>query len=213
MSTTRINRGLYLITEHVQLDFASLLAITESVLPLGISVLQYRNKSTDYEQKMEQARQLQQLCQTYKVPFIINDDLQLAISLGADGVHLGRDDGDCKSARLLLGAQKLIGVSCYNDLARAEQAVNEGADYIAFGAMFATSTKTNTVHASTDLITQAKQRYTVPLVAIGGITPENCEPIIVAGADLLATVSSVYLASNPSDVVIKFNQQMVKYSS
>jgi thiamine-phosphate pyrophosphorylase len=162
---------------------------------------------------MEQARQLQQLCQTYKVPFIINDDLQLAISLGADGVHLGRDDGDCKSARLLLGAQKLIGVSCYNDLARAEQAVNEGADYIAFGAMFATSTKTNTVHASTDLITQAKQRYTVPLVAIGGITPENCEPVIAAGADLLAAVSSVYLASNPSDVVIKFNQQMVKYSS
>lgn len=112
-----------------------------------------------------------------------------------------------------MGAQKLIGVSCYNDLARAEQAVNEGADYIAFGAVYATSTKANTVHASTDLITQAKKRYTVPVVAIGGITPENCEPVIEAGADLLAAVSSVYLASNPVAVVTTFNQLMARQSS
>jgi len=210
MPAARINRGLYLITEHVELDFARLLAITESVLPLGISVLQYRNKSADHSQKIEQARQLQQLCKMFKVPFIINDDLQLAIRLDADGVHLGRDDGDCRAARLVLGEQKLIGISCYNDPVRAEQAVNEGADYIAFGAMFATSTKANTVRASTDLITQAKHRYTLPVVAIGGITADNCKPIITAGADLLAVVSSVYLASNPSDVVNKFKQQMVK---
>ena len=104
----------------------------------------------------------------------------------------------------------LIGISCYNDLARADQAVQGGADYIAFGAMFPTTSKVNTASASNGLILQAKQRYTIPIVAVGGITPENCEPVIAAGADLLAVISSVYLADDPYQVLESFNQLMAK---
>ena len=208
--TVQISKGIYLVTEHERLPFARLLSITESLLPKGIAALQYRNKQADSAQKRIEARQLQTLCKTWKVPFIINDDISLAIELQADGVHLGRDDGSCSEARKRLGPNMLMGISCNNDINRANQAVQDGADYIAFGAMFPTSSKTNTVQATPDLIRQAKQRYTIPIVAIGGITPENCGPVINAGADLLAVISSVYLASDPAQVIDNFNKLMAK---
>jgi len=207
--THRLHRGIYLITEHERLAFAEVFAITQSVIG-SISALQYRNKSTDNKLKRVQASKLLKLCNDHQVPFIINDNIDLAIELGADGVHLGREDPDCIEAKRRLGQQKLIGVSCYNEIQRADQAVADGASYIAFGALFPTSTKANTVQASTDLIQQAKQRYTVPVVAIGGITTANCDAAINAGADLLAVVSSVYLADDPVAVIHQFNQLMTK---
>lgn len=209
-ASVKISRGIYLVTEHERLRYSELLAITEAVMPVGIAVLQYRNKIAVYDQKLAEATRLQQLCKTYKVPFIINDDIALAIELGADGVHLGRDDDNCMDARKQVGDNILVGISCNNDPGRADQAVRDGADYIAFGAMFPTSSKANTVSASFELIRQAKQRYTVPIVAIGGITPENCAPVIAAGADLLAVISSVYLANNPYQVMENFKKLMAK---
>jgi len=207
--TRRLQRGIYLITEHERLAFAEVFAITQSVIG-SISALQYRNKSTDNKLKHMQASELQTLCNDHQVPFIINDNIDLAIELGADGVHLGREDTGCVEARRRLGQHKLIGVSCYNEILRADQAVADGASYIAFGALFPTSTKANAVRASSDLIQQAKQRYTVPVVAIGGITTANCAAAIDAGADLLAVVSSVYLADDPVAVIHTFNQLMTK---
>jgi thiamine-phosphate pyrophosphorylase len=205
----QLHRGIYLITEHERLAFADVFAITRSVIG-SISALQYRNKSTDDKQKRAQASELQKLCKDHQVPFIINDNIDLAIELDTDGVHLGREDTGCREARHRLGQNKLIGVSCYNEILRADQAVADGASYIAFGAMFPTRTKTNTVPANTGLIQQAKQRYTVPVVAIGGITTANCGAVINAGTDLLAVVSSVYLAQNPVAVIHTFNQLMTK---
>ncbi len=205
-----LQRGIYLITEHERLTFTRLLAIAETVVPAGIAALQYRNKSANQEQRRMESAQLQQLCKQHDVPFIINDDPELAQELDADGIHLGREDGDCHKARLHIGPNRLIGISCYNELIRADSAVTQGANYIAFGAMFPTTTKTNTVAASTGLIREAKQRYTVPVVAIGGITPDNCEPVIDAGADLLAVISSVWLAKDPLHTITKFNQLMAK---
>jgi thiamine-phosphate pyrophosphorylase len=207
---TQLHRGIYLITEHERLRFSGLLARTEAVITAGISALQYRNKRADRKQRLAEASLLQQLCNDHEVPFIINDDIDLALELGAAGVHLGREDGNAKEARLRVGENMLIGISCYNDLDRADQAVRDGADYIAFGAMFPTTSKVNAVSATTDLIRQAKQRYTVPIVAIGGITPENCGPVIAAGADLLAVISGVYLAHNPYHALETFNQLMAK---
>ena len=207
--TRRLHKGIYLITEHERLTFAEIFAITRSVIS-HISALQYRNKTSDQNQKRTEAAELQKLCNDHQVPFIINDNIDLAIELGADGVHLGREDTGCVEARRRLGRHKLIGVSCYNEIQRADQAVADGASYIAFGALFPTSTKANAVRASTDLIQQAKQRYTVPVVAIGGITTANCAAAIDAGADLLAVVSSVYLADDPVTVIHTFNQLMTK---
>ena len=207
--TRLLHKGIYLITEHERLAFADMFAITQAVIG-SISALQYRNKSTDYKLKRAQATELQKLCSDHQVPFIINDNIDLVIDLNCDGVHLGRADTDCVEARRRLGQQRLIGVSCYNEITRADQAVANGASYTAFGALFPTSTKANTVLASTDLIRQAKQRYTVPVVAIGGITTANCAAAIDAGADLLAVVSSVYLADDPVAIIHTFNLLMTK---
>lgn len=209
MLANRLRRGIYLITEHDKLGFEQLVAITALVLP-GISALQYRNKIADRSRRHAEATVLQQLCRNHGVPFIMNDDPDLALELGADGVHLGQEDGNCRDARLRIGTDRLIGSSCYNQLERAEEAVQQGADYIAFGAMFPTSSKKTTVAATTGLIREAKQRYTVPIVAIGGITPQNCVPVIEAGADLLAVISSVYLAPDPLQAIGTFNQLMTR---
>jgi thiamine-phosphate pyrophosphorylase len=141
---------------------------------------------------------------------VINDDIELALELEPDGVHLGKDDIRCKEARRRLGEQMLIGVSCYNDPERAGRAVADGADYIAFGAMYPTASKLNATEASPGLIRTAKQQYTIPVVAIGGITPDNCLPVIEAGADLLAVISGVYLADAPGAVIDRFNTLMLK---
>jgi len=200
-----IRNGLYVITEHTHLDFSELVSISKQVLETGISLLQYRNKNADSNQRFREASVLLELCRQYDTPLIINDDVELALELQAEGVHLGSDDTQCKKARDRLGNDVLIGISCNNDFERVRLAVIEGADYVAIGAMFPTITKDETVKASPQLITQVKQNYDIPVIAIGGITSANCMPILKAGADLLAVISSVYLSANPTDTVKKFN--------
>ena len=187
-------RGLYLITPDDP-DTGRLLARVDAVLDHA-ALLQYRNKSASAGLRREQAGALLALCATRGVRLIVNDDLALAQAIGADGVHLGEDDGDTRSARIALGTDTLIGVSCYDDLQRARAAVAAGADYVAFGAFFPSNTKPNARRAAFDLLRDSAG-FGVPRVAIGGITPDNARSVVAAGADLIAVVSGVFDAPDP----------------
>lgn len=186
--------GLYLITPD-EPDAARLLARVTPLLPFAACV-QYRNKRADAGLRERQARGLRSLCLDAGVPLIINDDAALAGQIDADGVHLGEHDGDVAAARALLGDDAIIGVSCYDDLARAETAAVAGADYIAFGAFFPSPTKPDARRASPALL-QAAAPLGLRRVAIGGITPDNARPLIEVGADLIAVISGVFDAADP----------------
>ena len=196
--------GLYLITPD-DADTANLLARTAPLLAAGAVWLQYRNKTASDALRHQQASALQALCLEAGVPLIVNDDAQLAKAVGAAGVHLGEDDGDIAAARALLGADAIIGSSCYDQLSLAESAVAAGADYVAFGAFFPTRSKTGTRQATIDVLSQAAS-LGVPRVAIGGITPDNAHPLIEAGADLVAVISGVYDADDPVAAVHDYLQ-------
>ncbi len=186
--------GLYLITPD-ETDTARLLSLVAPLLPFAACV-QYRNKHADAGLREQQALDLRGLCLDAGVPLIVNDDAALAVRVGADGVHLGEHDGDVATARTLLGDTAIIGVSCYDDLTRAESAVLAGADYIAFGAFFPSPTKPLARRASPEML-RAAARFGLPRVAIGGITPDNAGPLIAAGADLIAVISGVFDAADP----------------
>ena len=197
-------RGLYLITPD-ETDTTRLLARTAPLLAEGVTWLQYRNKSVGDALHREQASALQSLCTAAGVPLIINDDVHLAKSIGAAGVHLGEDDGDISAARLLLGPQAIVGASCYDQLSLAENAVAAGASYVAFGAYFPTRSKAGTRQASMELLAQSAS-LGVPRVAIGGITPDNAGSLVTAGADLVAVISGVYDAQDPVAAVHAYRQ-------
>jgi thiamine-phosphate pyrophosphorylase len=173
-------RGLYAITPET----GDVERKTRLALEGGVALLQYRQKKRD----LQLARAIVRLGREFRVPVIINDDVELAVELGADGVHLGRDDGDLAPARKRLRG-KLLGASCYNDAALARAAVKAGADYVAFGSVFPSPTKPTAVRAPLSLFAQA---LGVPLAAIGGITLDNAPGLIAAGADLLAVISDLF---------------------
>jgi thiamine-phosphate pyrophosphorylase len=192
------SKGLYAITDCINLTTEQLIYKTELILKAGVAMLQYRNKHDDDSVRKSQAGDLKKLCDTFNVPLIINDDVKLALEIHADGIHLGKEDAHYITSS---GQKMIIGISCYNDLDRAAMAENMGASYIAFGAFYPTSTKNNTVKAEPELIRKAKQILKLPVVAIGGITPENGSVLLDAGADFLAVVSGVYSADNPEAAV------------
>ena len=185
-------RGLYVITDGPRPDLIDAVA---RALAGGARLLQYRDKSADSARRHNEAAALRQLCDTYGVPLIINDDTALAQAVAADGVHLGKDDGDLAAARAVLGAGAIIGVSCYDSLQRATAAASAGASYIAFGAFFPSPTKPLAPRASIELLRQSAA-LGVPRVAIGGITPDNAASLIEAGADYLAVISAVFGADD-----------------
>ena len=205
MSEARL-QGLYAITDCARLDPDELLVVTEQILRAGVSALQYRDKSGDRDKRTYEAAELRRLCARHGALFIINDDSELAASVQSDGVHLGREDCDCKSARAALGPDALIGVSCYNSLELAVAAQQDGADYVAFGSFFPSPSRRNTVPAQPELISQAKAVISLPIAAIGGITPANCAPLLRQGADMIAVISSVYQSPNPCLTVQQFNR-------
>jgi len=189
-------RGLYAITDSQLLSDNALVASVEQAIRGGAQVIQYRDKSHDATKRLQQAQALQTLCRGYRIPLIINDDVALAQAIAADGVHLGKTDGSVTVARQQLGATTLIGVSCYNQLALAEQAVAAGADYIAFGSFFPSMIKPDAVTADIPLLRHAKQTLPCPVVAIGGITVNNGADLFAAGADCLAVISGVFGADD-----------------
>lgn len=190
-------RGLYLVTPDTA-DTAALMMGVERALAGRPRLVQYRSKQDDAGLRREQARQVLAACRRAGVPMIVNDSLELALEIGAEGVHLGRDDGDLAGARRALGAGRILGVTCYNEWARAEQGVAAGADYVAFGAVFASPTKPAAVHAPLDLLVRAKRDLGVPVAAIGGITLDNAPQLIRAGVDLLAVISDVFEHADPA---------------
>ena len=190
----RLQRGLYLITPDEQ-DPECLFERTRAVLPY-VACLQLRNKVMDVARLLEVGSRLRSACRLAGVAFIVNDDVMLARTLDADGVHLGEHDGGIAEARRVLGDRAIIGASCYDELARAQAAVVAGADYVAFGACFPSSTKPAARRAKLGLFREAAG-LSVPRVAIGGITPDNAHTVIAAGADLVAVISGVYDAPDP----------------
>jgi thiamine-phosphate pyrophosphorylase len=190
--THRIS-GLYAVTPD-GLDDGPLLEKVEAALKGGARLLQYRNKSAGANLRTRQTRALLALCRTYGVPLIINDDIELAAAIRADGVHIGRDDGDIAEARATLGAQALIGASCYNEFTRADAAHRAGATYIAFGSFFPSDVKPGAVRAPLSLLRKAKQELGIPVVAIGGINRTNAAQIVAAGADSIAVISALFSA-------------------
>jgi len=183
--------GLYAVTPQCA-DTAVLLDKVRQALEGGAQLVQYRDKSNDVALRHEQASELLALCREFGVALIINDDLRLASLVGADGVHLGREDSSLREARLILGPGKIVGVSCYNDLQQAIAAQQGGADYVAFGSFFASPTKPAAIPAPLELLRLARHELSVPLVAIGGITLDNAGLLIAAGADALAVISAVF---------------------
>lgn len=204
-TAARLPRGLYLITPDTP-DTETLIERVELALRGAPAVLQYRNKCLPVEARFEQAAEIRTCCHAAGVPFIVNDDLALAARLDADGVHLGRDDGDIARARAGFKAGRILGVSCYNEWARAEAAVAAGADYVAFGAMFPSSTKPGAVAADIGLLTRAQRELPVGVVAIGGITLHNAPVLVAAGASQLAVISDVFDADDPAGRVREFGR-------
>ena len=184
--------GLYAIADTQYLDDARLIEAVTHAIAGGARVIQYRDKQHTAAKRMQQAKELAAFCRRQGALFIINDDVTLAQQSQADGVHLGRDDASPAKAREQMGPQVIIGVSCYNELARAEVAEKQGANYIAFGRFFPSRTKPQAVPASLDLLREAKRKLHISVVAIGGITPENGAALIAAGADALAVIEGVF---------------------
>jgi len=180
-------RGLYAITPDAA-DTEVLLRKVEEALRAGVAMLQYRSKVLSKDKRLLQAKELAPLARGYGVPLIVNDDVEIALAVGANGVHLGKEDGDLTLARAQL-AGKILGASCYDDLEKARAAVRAGADYVAFGSVFPSPTKPGAVRAPLSLFAND---LGVPLCAIGGITLENAPALVAAGASLLAVISDLF---------------------
>ena len=182
--------GLYAITS--QAPTAQLLAAVAQAIAGGACLVQYRDKNSPETTRRQQAKALLKLCRRHKVPLIINDDTALAQAVSADGVHLGQDDGAIGEARERLGPTAIIGASCYNRLERAHKAAAEGANYIALGSFFPSASKPDALHAPLELLHQARITLEIPIVAIGGITPQNGASLVAAGADALAVINGLF---------------------
>ncbi|WP_257388797.1 thiamine phosphate synthase [Tahibacter caeni] len=192
--------GLYAITDGPRED---LVVATEAALHGGAVMLQYRDKTSDAARRLHEARALMRLCADTGALFVVNDDIELALACGARAVHLGADDGDIAQARARLGADAVVGVSCYDDLDRARVLADAGADYLAFGAFFPSTTKPLARRADPELL-RASAAFGLPRVAIGGIRPDNAAPLIEAGADYLAVVSEVFGQADVSAAARRF---------
>lgn len=198
--------GLYAITHH---DLAAAIPLADTVAAAihgGARLVQYRDKSTDYVRRTQEAQTLLTVCHAHEVPLIINDDVELAVKIGADGVHLGREDATLDEARVRAGPHAIIGVSCYDSMERARAAEHAGADYVAFGGFFPSPTKPHTTHAPLELLAEAHRRLNVPICAIGGITPENGAELVATGADMLAVISGLFAQADIESAAQRYVQ-------
>lgn len=192
-------RGLYAITPTALCaDPPRLLHDVEAALRGGARLIQYRDKSQDHARRLQSARALVTLCKRHRARLIVNDDVELAAESRAHGAHLGIEDGPLHAARARLGPDAIIGITCADSLERARAASEGGADYLAFGAFFASRTKPNARHATLDLLRDARVSTSLPICAIGGITAERAPALVEAGADLIAAVEGVFGAADIS---------------
>jgi len=196
-------RGLYLVTPNWN-DTERLLAATEAALRGGAALVQYRHKDADAVLRLEQGAALLALCRRHGTPLVVNDHLDLCMHLDADGVHLGGSDLAIGDARRLLGAGKIVGASCYGDLALARAAQAAGASYAAFGGFYPSPVKKYAFVTEPALLSQARAELAVPVVVIGGMTPENAAPLVARGADMVAAITAVYAEADPAGAARRF---------
>jgi thiamine-phosphate pyrophosphorylase len=189
-------KGLYLVTPDWD-DTDKLVAVSEAGLKGGAALLQYRHKTAGEALRREQAAALLALCRRHGKPFIINDYPQLCVELDADGVHVGGTDAAVAAVREQVGPDRIVGASCYGSLEMAQAAQEAGADYVAFGGFYPSRIKKYEVSTPVDIVTRAGRLVALPNVVIGGMTRENAVPLVTAGADMVAVISSVYFADDP----------------
>ncbi|MFV2005321.1 MAG: thiamine phosphate synthase [Gammaproteobacteria bacterium] len=199
--------GLYAITDQQLITEQAFSDTVELALQGGTRIIQYRDKSDNEKKRLLQASDLCRLCEQYDAISIINDDIALAKAVNADGVHLGSDDASITDARRALGDDVIIGISCYNDLKLAVEAEKQSADYVAFGAMFVSTTKPGAVKADQNILTDAKKQLSIPVCAIGGISENNIQQLIKQGTDMAAVISSLFSADDIKKAASKLSKQ------
>ena len=198
-------RGLYAITSATLCRApGQLTKAVEAALKGGARLIQYRDKEADALQRRQQAKALLELCRAHNATFLVNDDVELALAIGADGVHLGQNDLPLREARRRLGGLATIGVSCANVLDRAVAAQDEGASYVAFGRFFPSNTKPDAPQAQLPLLREARARLHIPICAIGGVTPANARPLVEAGAAMVAAVEGVFGARDVAAAALAY---------
>jgi len=203
--------GLYAITDESLMPVNEFQSMTETALSSGAKIIQYRDKSQDSEKRLKQANELRILCDKYNAILIINDDIELTIKSNADGIHIGKDDTSITETRKHLGHNKIIGVSCYNKISLAEQAIKEGADYIAFGSFFGSTIKPDAPKANSKLISAIKKNHDIPVCCIGGITTENCRELLTEKADMLAVISELFSSKKTTRIQKKCTQFLTEF--
>lgn len=216
--TSRV-QGIYAITDSSLLQ-GRLLPAVEAALQGGARVIQYRDKIAaglsadakfrEQQRRHDEATALLALCRQHRIPLLINDDVELALAIGADGVHLGQGDGGLIAARERLGSNAIIGVTCHAQISLARIAARDGASYVAFGAMFASATKPLAKPCPLAVLTEARAELALPLVAIGGITPDNAASVIDAGAQAVAVIASLWQAPDIRARAQQFSQEFVR---
>ncbi|WP_415883343.1 thiamine phosphate synthase [Neptuniibacter sp. QD72_48] len=200
-------KGLYGITDSdLMPDTETMLRKVEQSIQGGAKIIQYRDKSSDLKKRVEQASALNLICKKNKIPLIINDDAGLAAGIGAAGVHLGQSDGAIEEAREMLGEDAIIGVTCHDSLELALKAQQAGASYLAFGAFFPSKTKPNAKPAPLSLVKDVKDKVNLPIVAIGGISVDNADQIVTAGADMVAVIHALYANKKVTAAAKQFHQ-------
>ena len=204
-----IEKGIYAISPDIDISDAKarrrFLEHSERMLDIGLAMFQFRNKSPDSAEKTQLLLECRRLCRQYQTPFIVNDDLSLLQRCDADGIHVGQGDSAVKALRQAIGPDLIIGVSCHSDIVLAEDAVSDGADYLAFGRFFPSNSKPDAPPADIRVLQRAKNRFDVPIVAIGGIREENAEYVLQAGADILAMIEGLYNSQDIAATLKKLN--------
>jgi len=200
-------KGLYAITDEQLIAEEHFSKTIELALQGGARIIQYRDKSSNRQKRFQQASLVCSLCKQYQAISIINDDIELAKTVNADGVHLGKEDASISNAIKILGDKAIIGVSCYNDIDLAITAEKNHADYVAFGAMFSSPTKPDAVYADPAILSDAKRLLSIPVCAIGGITDKNIQQLIRRGTDMAAVINSLFSSRDvkPDDVKHRAN--------
>lgn len=193
--TSSTLRGLYAIADTALLGDKLLAAVT-ACLQGGCKLIQYRDKNSATAVRQQHANGLLKICRQFEALLIVNDDVDLALAVSADGVHLGKNDLPLTEARSRLGENAVIGVSCYNRIELAQTAEKLGADYVAFGSVFSSPTKPEAVQAPLELITEARHTLSLPVCAIGGINASNVDSVVAAGADMVAVITDIFNAEN-----------------
>lgn len=197
-------QGLYIVTPDWD-DTGKLLECTGAALHAGAAMVQYRHKGAGAALRREQAAALQALCRRYQRPLVINDHIDLCLTVDADGVHVGGTDASVAEARALLGPSKIVGASCYGELALAAAAERDGASYAAFGGFYPSRVKRYSFRTEPSILLEARRTVSLPLVVIGGMTPGNAAPLVALGADMVAAISSIYAAPVPGAQVRRFD--------